>query len=129
MRLYLDNTKDIGMIRQFRTTLTPRHLLLWFFAYIMKDGKVPCIFISLSMPIYSLRATYGFGHRHFTSDDVSQNNYCLLIYLFINYFSGVPFILKAGKALNSRKAEIRIQFKEVPGDIYKCMQLGFLHSD
>lgn len=35
--------------------------------------------------------------------------------------AGVPFVLKAGKALESRKAEIRIQFKEVPGDIFKCM--------
>ncbi|CAN1321777.1 Glucose-6-phosphate 1-dehydrogenase 6, cytoplasmic [Linum perenne] len=35
-------------------------------------------------------------------------------------WEGVPFILKAGKALNSRKAEIRIQFKDVPGDIFKC---------
>ncbi|KAK3023600.1 hypothetical protein RJ639_044060 [Escallonia herrerae] len=30
-------------------------------------------------------------------------------------WEGVPFILKAGKALNSRKAEIRVQFKDVPG--------------
>ncbi|KAJ4959704.1 hypothetical protein NE237_019614 [Protea cynaroides] len=35
-------------------------------------------------------------------------------------WDGVPFILKAGKALNSRKAEIRVQFKDVPGDIFKC---------
>ncbi|KAL8136579.1 hypothetical protein V2J09_002580 [Rumex salicifolius] len=35
-------------------------------------------------------------------------------------WEGVPFILKAGKALNNRKAEIRIQFKDVPGDIFKC---------
>ncbi len=27
---------------------------------------------------------------------------------------GVPFILKAGKALNERKAEMRIQFKDAP---------------
>lgn len=33
----------------------------------------------------------------------------------------MPFILKAGKALNSRKAEIRVQFKDVPGDIFRCM--------
>lgn len=39
-------------------------------------------------------------------------------------WEGVPFILKAGKALNSRKAEIRVQFKEVPGDIYKCQKQG-----
>jgi len=30
----------------------------------------------------------------------------------------VPFIIKSGKALNERKAEIRIQFKDVPGDIF-----------
>ena len=40
----------------------------------------------------------------------------------IGLFPGVPFIMKAGKALNSRKAEIRVQFKDVPGDIFKCMK-------
>jgi glucose-6-phosphate 1-dehydrogenase len=39
-------------------------------------------------------------------------------------WEGVPFILKAGKALNSRKAEIRVQFKDVPGDIFKCKKTG-----
>ena len=29
-------------------------------------------------------------------------------------WDGVPFIMKAGKALDSRKAEIRIQFKDAP---------------
>lgn len=33
-------------------------------------------------------------------------------------WEGVPFILRAGKALNERKAEVRIQFKEVAGDIF-----------
>nr|ACN40811.1 unknown [Picea sitchensis] len=39
-------------------------------------------------------------------------------------WDGVPFILKAGKALNSRKAEIRVQFRDVPGDIFKCNKHG-----
>ncbi|GAV85755.1 G6PD_N domain-containing protein/G6PD_C domain-containing protein [Cephalotus follicularis] len=39
-------------------------------------------------------------------------------------WEGVPFILKAGKALGSRKAEIRVQFKDVPGDIFKCKKQG-----
>ncbi|XXG45100.1 hypothetical protein AAC387_Pa02g0271 [Persea americana] len=39
-------------------------------------------------------------------------------------WEGVPFILKAGKALNSRKAEVRVQFKDVPGDIFKSKKLG-----
>nr|XP_023029831.1 glucose-6-phosphate 1-dehydrogenase-like [Leptinotarsa decemlineata] len=40
--------------------------------------------------------------------------------LFINNerWDGVPFILRCGKALNERKAEIRIQFRDVPGDIF-----------
>uniref|UniRef100_A0A0E0K208 Glucose-6-phosphate 1-dehydrogenase n=1 Tax=Oryza punctata TaxID=4537 RepID=A0A0E0K208_ORYPU len=39
-------------------------------------------------------------------------------------WEGVPFILKAGKALNNRKAEIRVQFKDAPGDIFKCKKQG-----
>ncbi|XP_042498801.1 glucose-6-phosphate 1-dehydrogenase, cytoplasmic isoform-like [Macadamia integrifolia] len=39
-------------------------------------------------------------------------------------WEGVPFIMKAGKALNSRKAEIRVQFKDTPGDIFKCKKQG-----
>ncbi|XP_054279515.1 glucose-6-phosphate 1-dehydrogenase isoform X2 [Macrosteles quadrilineatus] len=30
----------------------------------------------------------------------------------------VPFILRCGKALNERKAEVRIQYNDVPGDIF-----------
>jgi len=39
-----------------------------------------------------------------------------VIHLKINTprWHGVPFILKAGKALNERKAEMRIQFKDAP---------------
>eukprot|EP00123_Amoebidium_parasiticum_P015398 comp22950_c0_seq1/m.36406 comp22950_c0_seq1/g.36406 ORF comp22950_c0_seq1/g.36406 comp22950_c0_seq1/m.36406 type:complete len:546 (-) comp22950_c0_seq1:566-2203(-) len=33
-------------------------------------------------------------------------------------WEGVPFIMKCGKALDERKADIRIQFKDVPGDIF-----------
>jgi glucose-6-phosphate 1-dehydrogenase len=32
-------------------------------------------------------------------------------------WAGVPFILKAGKALDERKTEVRIQFKDAPTDI------------
>ncbi|KAK0168421.1 hypothetical protein PV327_002224 [Microctonus hyperodae] len=33
-------------------------------------------------------------------------------------WDGVPFILKCGKALNERKAEVRVQYRDVPGDIF-----------
>ncbi|KAL9257649.1 Glucose-6-phosphate 1-dehydrogenase, chloroplastic-like protein [Drosera capensis] len=33
-------------------------------------------------------------------------------------WDGVPFLMKAGKALHTRRAEIRVQFRHVPGNIY-----------
>lgn len=33
-------------------------------------------------------------------------------------WDGVPFFLRCGKALNERKADVRIQFKDVSGDIF-----------
>lgn len=33
-------------------------------------------------------------------------------------WEGVPFFLRCGKALNERKAEVRIQFRDVAGDIF-----------
>ncbi|CAF0854497.1 unnamed protein product [Adineta steineri] len=42
------------------------------------------------------------------------------VVLFVNNerWDGVPFILRAGKALNEKKAEIRIQFRDVPGGMF-----------
>ncbi|KAF3323412.1 glucose-6-phosphate 1-dehydrogenase [Carex littledalei] len=34
-------------------------------------------------------------------------------------WDGVPFLMKAGKALYRRGAEIRVQFRHVPGNLYK----------
>jgi glucose-6-phosphate 1-dehydrogenase len=41
--------------------------------------------------------------------------------VFINNarWDGVPFLLKAGKALHNRVAEIRVQFRHVPGNLYR----------
>ena len=41
--------------------------------------------------------------------------------MFVNNarWDGVPFLLKAGKALSSRVAEIRVQFRHVPGNLYR----------
>ncbi|XP_051122672.1 glucose-6-phosphate 1-dehydrogenase 2, chloroplastic isoform X2 [Andrographis paniculata] len=33
-------------------------------------------------------------------------------------WDGVPFLMKAGKALDDRRAEIRVQFRHVPGNLY-----------
>ncbi|KAG6603278.1 Glucose-6-phosphate 1-dehydrogenase, cytoplasmic isoform, partial [Cucurbita argyrosperma subsp. sororia] len=42
----------------------------------------------------------------------------------LHSFQASLFIMKAGKALSSRKAEIRVQFKDVPGDIFRCKKQG-----
>ncbi|XP_052177135.1 glucose-6-phosphate 1-dehydrogenase, chloroplastic [Diospyros lotus] len=41
--------------------------------------------------------------------------------LFINNarWDGVPFLMKAGKALNARRTQIRVQFRHVPGNLYR----------
>ncbi|KAF7696167.1 hypothetical protein HF521_006261 [Silurus meridionalis] len=41
-----------------------------------------------------------------------------VLYVHNERWEGVPFILRCGKALNERKAEMRLQFTDVPGDIF-----------
>lgn len=38
-------------------------------------------------------------------------------------WDGVPFILRCGKALNERKAEVRVQFRDVPGNIFSAKDI------
>ncbi|TNM86847.1 hypothetical protein fugu_007077 [Takifugu bimaculatus] len=43
----------------------------------------------------------------------------VVLYVHNERWDGVPFILRCGKALNERKAEVRLQFTDVPGDIFR----------
>ncbi|KAI5290347.1 Glucose-6-phosphate 1-dehydrogenase [Ascosphaera aggregata] len=46
--------------------------------------------------------------------------FCALVaYIKNERWDGVPFILKAGKALNEQKTEVRIQFRDVTSGIFK----------
>jgi len=50
--------------------------------------------------------------------------YCLgPLYIKNERWDGVPFILRCGKALNERKTEVRVQFRPVPGNIFKPDQI------
>lgn len=51
-------------------------------------------------------------------DSTTPTFACAVMRIKNERWDGVPFILKSGKALNERKAEVRIQFKDVPGDIF-----------
>ncbi|ATZ46354.1 Bczwf1 [Botrytis cinerea B05.10] len=57
-------------------------------------------------------------------DTVPKDSRCptfcaMVAYIKNERWDGVPFILKAGKALNEQKTEIRIQFKDVTSGIFK----------
>ncbi|XP_011373873.1 glucose-6-phosphate 1-dehydrogenase isoform X3 [Pteropus vampyrus] len=43
----------------------------------------------------------------------------VVLYVENKRWDGVPFILRCGKALNERKAEVRLQFRDVAGDIFQ----------
>ncbi|KAK3233806.1 glucose-6-phosphate 1-dehydrogenase, cytoplasmic, variant 2 [Cymbomonas tetramitiformis] len=47
----------------------------------------------------------------------------MVVYIRNERWDGVPFILKAGKALNEMRSEIRIQLKSVPGDLFQGADL------
>ncbi|KAH9284811.1 Glucose-6-phosphate 1-dehydrogenase [Echinococcus granulosus] len=51
-------------------------------------------------------------------DSITPTYACAVLYISNDRWHGVPFILRAGKALNERKAEVRIQFKDIAFDIF-----------
>lgn len=52
------------------------------------------------------------------NDSVTPTYAACVIRVNNSRWKGVPFVLKAGKALNERKAEIRIQFKKNPAPLF-----------
>ncbi|KAI8143799.1 glucose-6-phosphate dehydrogenase [Fennellomyces sp. T-0311] len=66
------------------------------------------------------------GKPGYLEDDTLKNKQsrtptfaALTLWIQNERWEGVPFILKAGKALDSAKVEIRIQFRNVAGSLYK----------
>lgn len=64
-------------------------------------------------------AKQGYRDDPTVPDDSITETYAMAA-LWINNerWEGVPFFLRCGKALNERKAEVRIQYRDVPGDIF-----------
>uniref|UniRef100_A0A915JBX2 Glucose-6-phosphate 1-dehydrogenase n=1 Tax=Romanomermis culicivorax TaxID=13658 RepID=A0A915JBX2_ROMCU len=65
-------------------------------------------------------AKFGYKDDPTVPDDSTTPTYALAVLFIKNErWDGVPFFLRVGKALNERKADVRIQFKEVVhGDIF-----------
>ncbi|KAF7714227.1 Glucose-6-phosphate 1-dehydrogenase [Penicillium ucsense] len=70
------------------------------------------------------RSLDGSKPGYLEDDTVPKESRCptfcaLVAYIKNERWDGVPFILKAGKALNEQKTEVRIQFKDVTSGIFK----------
>ncbi|KAJ8922174.1 hypothetical protein NQ315_004109 [Exocentrus adspersus] len=64
-------------------------------------------------------AKYGYLDDPTVPKDSTTPTYAMVVIKIHNErWDGIPFIVKGGKALDARKAEVRIQFKDVPGDIF-----------
>ncbi|XP_002984807.2 glucose-6-phosphate 1-dehydrogenase 3, chloroplastic [Selaginella moellendorffii] len=67
----------------------------------------------------------GVHYPGYTDDKTVPNNSLTPTFaaaaLFVDNarWDGVPFLMKAGKALHNKLAEIRVQFRHVPGNLYK----------
>lgn len=64
-------------------------------------------------------AKLGYRDDPTVPDNSITETYAMAV-LWVNNerWEGVPFFLRCGKALNERKAEVRIQYRDVPGDIF-----------
>lgn len=65
-------------------------------------------------------AKLGYRDDPTVPNESTTETYAMAV-LYINNerWAGVPFFLRCGKALNERKAEVRIQYCDVPSDIFK----------
>ncbi|GMH46074.1 hypothetical protein BSKO_14038 [Bryopsis sp. KO-2023] len=74
---------------------------------------------------YTGRRSKGHNYPGYTDDETVPLNSTTPTFaaaaMFIDNarWDGVPFLFKAGKALSSRRAEIRVQFRHVPGNLYR----------
>lgn len=61
----------------------------------------------------------GYIQNEDVPDDSVTPTFATTVLHINNYrWQGIPFIMKAGKALDARKAEVRIQFKKPPADLF-----------
>lgn len=96
-------------------TLTAMEPPVLFEADALRDEKVK-VLRALRKGTRSVRAQYhGYRNEEGTAPDSQTPTYALLRFFVDNWrWNGVPFYLRSGKNLASKKSEIAIQFKHVP---------------
>ena len=90
--------EKVKVLRCIRPILDMDRVLLGQYAR-SSDGKNPAYQDDETVPRGSNTPTYA----------------AVVVFVDNERWQGVPFILKAGKALNEQKAEVRVQFRDVPG--------------
>ncbi|POV94571.1 hypothetical protein PSTT_16773 [Puccinia striiformis] len=99
-----------------------------FSAEDIRDEKVKILrFIPPIQREHALLGQYtatGDKPGYLDDDTVPKGSICptfaaLVLYINSPRWEGVPFVLRAGKALNEQKTEIRIQYKDVTQGIFK----------
>ncbi|EEF27894.1 glucose-6-phosphate 1-dehydrogenase, putative [Ricinus communis] len=104
--------------------MNPRYVLSMLIAHSFKI-QVLCSVLPIKDDDVVLGQYEGYRNDSTVPDNSNTPTFAtVILHIHNERWEGVPFILKAGKALNSRKAEIRVQFKDVPGDIFKCKKQG-----
>ncbi|KAF9919758.1 Glucose-6-phosphate 1-dehydrogenase [Linnemannia zychae] len=88
-------------VLRFIPPITKENVLLGQYGR-SEDGKEPGYLDDKTVPQGSKTPTYA----------------AATLYINNERWSGVPFMLKCGKALDQQKTEIRIQFKDVPGSLF-----------
>jgi glucose-6-phosphate 1-dehydrogenase len=88
----------------------------------VRDAKVHVL---NSMPAFTLEDCVLGQYEGYADDPTIENKdtntptfACIRLRINNPRWAGVPIILKAGKALNERKAEMRLQFKDAPAASY-----------
>mmetsp|Transcript_10674 Transcript_10674/g.12478 ORF Transcript_10674/g.12478 Transcript_10674/m.12478 type:complete len:621 (-) Transcript_10674:1748-3610(-) len=91
---------------------------------LLKSMRIPSV-EDVAVGQYKRVMTRGVEYPGYLDDEtVPKGSICptfAAVALFIDNprWEGVPFLIKAGKALDKRMAEIRVQFRNVPGNLYK----------
>ncbi len=93
--------EKVKVLRCIRRPLTMESVILGQYAA-STDGLHPAYVEDETVPASSITPTFALA----------------TMYIDNERWAGVPFILKCGKGLEEQKAEVRIQFENVPGCLY-----------
>lgn len=102
----------------------------------VRDEKVKAVraihpITAAQVPSHTVRGQYeGYTHEEGVTPDSSTETYAALRFHVDNWrWGGVPFFLRAGKALPRRVTEVSIQFRAIPQVLFAKMERADVHPN